>query len=430
MSVRMAEGNTNQYRALGLWTRLAWRLYEHLPTSAENLLARWYRYVLPFRNLRIPISIVRGQARVLSSAATVLVAGDESRVECLIGRLFEGPATREPIGTVPLWRLESTLQRLGKSADLTIVRLDRFSSKLFLGRDYLAVPEWIGSTLEMPANLETLTRGNASLRSDLRLVRHNELAPEVSHDEGDFLHFYHAMYVPFIRNRHAGQAFVRNIYWMRRAFRRGGLIWVLKDGQRVCGLLFRTCGRMLKSFSLGTAGGGWQPVAAGGNIATDLFVLQHAQSLGCDVIDLGGSRPLLDDGVLRYKRKWRMRLVEKQDTHSDFLVGWKGLTPPALALLSNLPLIFRDSDGLAALHVIDGETPPGETELRRLVRSIWVPGLRRLYVASTSGWEDIRKGPDHTLLVDPCLSGTLTPRSMLSLAKEGPNLAYPPQGQA
>jgi len=394
------------------WTRLAWHVYEHLPTVAEMFLGSCFRYALPFSHLRVPITIVRGSTRSDSQPATIIVAGDAHHVDHVIHRFLEAEPRREALGKVQLWTLPSTLRRLRPSGDLTIVRLDRVSAGLFFGTDYLAVPDWVGSVLTVPDNLEALTCGNRSLRSDLRIVRRNSLKHEVVEADADFTQFYQTMYLPFVRRRHAQHAFIRNDYWMRRAFRRGGLMWILQDGQRVAGLLFRRRGQVLYSVAIGTARGEDRFVREGANIATDLFVLEHAKRLGCTLIDFGGSRPFLNDGVLRYKRKWGVTLVDKQDARYDLLVHWNRLTRPVLAFHSNVPLIFRDEDGLSALCLIERDSPIAQAEVSKIHRSVWIPGLRRLYLAATSGWQNPKERPAQTVLLDLTDGRAFDPRAL------------------
>ena len=385
---------------LKLWNKLAWRVYEYLPVPAEDFLKRCFQYILPFKGLYVPIVILRGTTRPDGHQGTLLVAGTEQGVDYIINRFFDGEYQREMVGKVPLWKLARTLKHLRTSADLTIARVDRLSARLFFGADYLAVPEWVGSTLTVPDDITKLTRGNPSLKSDLRIVHRNGLTYEVTRAEEDFEEFYYKMHVPFTRKRHGKQAFIRNVYWMRRAFRQGGLIWILLGSLRISGLLFRRRGHMLQSFAMGTANGVWELVKVGAKIATDLFIVTHAKKLGCKVIDFGGSRPSLNDGVLRYKRKWAVNLIDKRDIYYDFLVYWNSFSEPVNSFLSHTPLIFRDDGGLSAIKVIDSDVPLTKTETEKLHRSMWIPGLKRLYLVSASGWKTVHDSPPKTVLID------------------------------
>lgn len=101
-----------------LWTKLAWRLYGVLPVVAYDILQWRHRYVLPFKNLRIPLVILRGSTRANNNHGTLLIAGDEHGIEYMSHRFFEGEPQQELLGKVPLWTLARTLKHLRTSADL------------------------------------------------------------------------------------------------------------------------------------------------------------------------------------------------------------------------------------------------------------------------------------------------------------------------
>ena len=212
-----------------------------------------------------------------------------------------------------------------------------------------------------------------------------------------------------MHNRHGQQAVIRNFYLMRRSFAQGGLVWVMQNSQPISGVLFQRRGNTLHSLAMGTINGEWALVKAGANIATDLFIVKHAKELGCRLIDFGGSRPSLNDGVLRYKRKWGMNLVDKHDTYFDFLVHWNSFNRSVISFLSNTPLIFRDHGGLSAINVVDCDKPATQTEAWKIYHSCWIPGLHRLYLIATSGWETEQDSPPQTTLIGPTSVGDCKP---------------------
>jgi hypothetical protein len=152
---------------------------------------------------------------------------------------------------------------------------------------------------------------------------------------------------------------------------------------------------------MGTANGEWAFIKAGANVATDLFIVKHAKELCCNFVDFGGSRPSLNDGVLRYKRKWGMNLIDKHDTYYDFLVHWNRCSSSVIAFLSNTPLIFQDNGGLSAIKVIDCDKPATNDEAWKTYHSNWIEGLHRLYIIATSGWETGQNSPPQTTLLGP-----------------------------
>ena len=123
----------------GSWTKPAWRIYEYLPVLAEKYINRCFPYILPLKNMYIPIAILRGPTRLKRHEGSLLIAGDQHDVYYLIQRFFEGKYRCESLGVVPIWSLARTLKELRRTADLTIARIDRLSSRLFFGSDYLCL---------------------------------------------------------------------------------------------------------------------------------------------------------------------------------------------------------------------------------------------------------------------------------------------------
>jgi hypothetical protein len=208
------------------------------------------------------------------------------------------------------------------------------------------------------------------------------------------------MYVPFIQRRYGEKAYIRNFYYLRRSFKQGGLLWVIQNNKPIAGLIFKRRGQVLQILALGTLNGERTLVKAGALTASYLFIIEHARELGCELIDFGGCRPLLNDGLLRYKRKWGMSINDKDDTYYDYLVYINNLSREVISLISNAPLIFRDNGGLSAISLMDGEKPAAEAEVERAHHSMWIPGLRQLYLVSTAGWKENTRSPVKTRLVD------------------------------
>ena len=307
---------THSQRKESRWfLRYAWWLYGYLPDGVEDFLKKHYRYLLPFKNLRITISILRGKTDLSSQEVTVLFASRENaETDYMIGHFFDGQYKLEIVENVWSWNLASTLRLLRQSTDLTIARIDRVSARLFFSQDYIAVPEWINLSLPVSEDLKIPPTRNHSLKDDLRIVRRSNLHPHYTQKTSDYDTFYNEMYVPFIQRRYGEKAYIRNFYQLRRSFEQGGLLWVMQNNKPIAGLLFKRRGQLLQILALGTLNGERTLVKAGALTASYLFIIEHAKELGCELLDFGGCRPLLNDGLMRYKRKWGMSINDKNDT--------------------------------------------------------------------------------------------------------------------
>lgn len=371
------------------------RTMSHLPDRAQARLTRDGLFVLTCLGLRrLPVVLLRGPTNPSGQIGTLLVVGQDPWVGYLPSRFFLDEPQREGIGNVSAWKLPAVLHRLGASADLTIVRVDRLWAQKFPAKDYLAVPEWVGMRLAVPDDLDGLVRSNRSIREDMRLVRRHNLQPLVTEGEERFDEFYDFMYGPFSRARHGAMAVVKNRHDLRRRLKKGGILWVLQDNQPLAGMLFERKNTTLDLQAIGMATGELPLKKRGIMAALYYYSIVHARRLSCTEVDFRGARPSLHDGLLRYKRKWGNTLYDKTDTYYDLLVRWNGVNGVVKDFLSHTGLIFRDEGSLSAIHADESQSR----------QALWIEGLHRLYLLSEAGCQPmmdegaslniVRPGPD------------------------------------
>jgi hypothetical protein len=346
---------------------------------------RYLSYLLPATELRLPLTMLRGPAGPNARPATMLVAGAESATRYLTERFFAAPPMREMLEPVPVWRLPAALERLAAAADITVARVDRHFAARYSPRDYLAVPEWVASRLPLPVDV----RGNSSVAGDLRKVRRDASMLEVSRELADFERFYADFYVPYIRNRFGNDAYTRGKAWSRRAFERdGGILWLRRDFAYLAGGLFQRRGRRLNLLALGLGEGNLALRREGLLARLYVELMAHATREGCTQLGLGGSRPSLRDGVLRYKAKWGAVLEPARAPLYWWLMRWNRLDGVVADFLSCTPLVFRDGDAFSGIACIaaEGDNP------QREAKQLWMRGLRRLCIVApgiASGVRDL-----------------------------------------
>jgi hypothetical protein len=350
---------------------------------------RYLSRLLPATELRLPLTMLRGRAGSEARPATMLVAGPEAALRYLSERFFAAPPTRELLARVPVWRLHSALERLAPAADLAVARVDRHFASRFSSREYLAVPEWVSSRLPLPVDLQALARGNSSVAEDLRKVRRDASTLEVARAPADFERFYADFYVPYIRNRFGTDAYTRGKAWSRHAFERGGgILWLRRDLAYLAGGLFQRRGQRLDLLAIGLGDGNLALRRKGLLARLYVELIAHATREGGTQMGLGGSRPSLRDGVLRYKAKWGAVLEPKRAPLYWWLVRWNRLDGAVADFLSRTPLVFRDGEALSGLACVDAAAENPQREARHL----WMRGLRRLCIVApgiASGVRDL-----------------------------------------
>jgi hypothetical protein len=242
------------------------------------------------------------------------------------------------------------------------------------------VPATVGSWGPVPDDPDRAALASPELRSEMRRLRRNPLHAEVSHSEADFEAFYDSMYLPFMRRRHGEFAFIQPRRGLRRVFAQGGLLWVRRGADRIAGGVFHQQGDVLRLSASAISDGDAALMRSGASAALYFHRIRLARACGCTRVDFGGSPPMLDDGLLRYKRKWGARLSADPESRSDYLVWWERPNEHVLDFLAHTPLIFRHDGELAAVTALDPASADEGRNVAERLRSSWMPGLRRLVV--------------------------------------------------
>jgi hypothetical protein len=291
--------------------------------------------------------------------------------------------------------------------------VDRLSAQRYFGRDYLIVPDWVGTSLTMPIDLGPLARRSNSIANDIRKARLHWPDVEVAHAQADFEMFYERMYLPYVHGRHGAQAYVHRKSDLQRAFRRGGILWLTRNGTTLAGALIERDGSTMALVSLGVADGEIALLKDGAFAALYVHCFDYARRHGCASIDMRGCRPSLLDGVLRYKRKWGPTLYDKGDVLHATLVHWGRLHDVVADFLAHTPLIFRDGDRLSAVAVVESRKPWTSGELRRARDRLWVGGLCTLTLILDAGDPADEPLPADTRVLDRTTLGNAGPRAVL-----------------
>lgn len=349
--------------------------------ALELRLKRLSSLALPVTRWRVPVTMLHGQAPE-GEAATLLVGGTGACQHYIASRFFAGEPRQEPLGRVPLWRLDAFLKEAGRRADLTAICLDRHSARLLPSQDWLRSPAWIDSRIQMQVQnaVRESARTSSSAARDLCAVRKNQFECVLSREAADFDIFYDKFYTSYILWRYQKHAQLSPRRGLRQRFKRGFILWVVRGGERLAGLLVTQAGQTLKMEVLGLANGREDLLRQGVLAALYVNVIRFAQQQGCCEVITGGSRPSLHDGLLRYKRKWGVSLCEKPEMNFELLLHWNHLSETVANFLSHTSIIHRDGGGFSALWAYPQHLPLTEERLAAEVRAIHTPGLRCLRI--------------------------------------------------
>lgn len=346
------------------------------------LLRWWVGLRLPFTSWRVSVQELCGTSRVSGQEVRMLAAGMPRWAAQVGPYFFAGEPVVEKATRVPVWSLRRHLDERKAAADLTLVGIDRISARLFLGKDYLAMPPLISTWQSVPEDqLEDSHR--SSVASDVRRVKKKGFASHLSKAAGDFDLFYDHYYKPYILDRHTTSARLTPRWMLKMVFRFGSIQWLTLDGERVAADLVMKQGRGYNLVVTGVRDGRQDLLRLGALAALYVHSPDHARQEGCTRILLGSSRAFLYDGLTRYKGKW-MDGFNQDDGHITanhvLLLRWNRLAGPVEEFLSSAGLIHHERSGYSALWAFPSHLPLSAENLQKQYARLKLKELYRFRI--------------------------------------------------
>ena len=220
-------------------------------------------------------------------------------------------------------------------------------------------------------------------RSDLKKIRKHGFTFRLSSSEEDFAVFYDTMYRPYITGRFRDAALIVPRAEFLHQCRMGKLLQVSLAGRIVSTALLQKVFGNLAFVWVGIADWNQETMRKGAFSALYFFTIQHGFEQGCRVIDFGPTRPLLNDGVFRFKRKWGTFVKERKSPEAGILLKPLRFTPQTTSFLMNNPFICSEKRGLSG-KILLGEGLAGKEDLENILKYYHIHGLSQLKVFSLS----------------------------------------------
>lgn len=298
-----------------------------------------------------------------SSALRIHYLGDGSQLSYLQSLCFANQFTILAEQTLKLTEVVS-----GKfpqeTADLRVYDFD-FPAQKLLQPQGIGIPYWLKQKIQINGSWEEyLGRMRRKTRREAqRMIRKFELETAVvaGSDFGET--FYEQLYKPYIERRHGESSVIIAKPEFMARIAGSEIIQLLFQGQVIAAAQLNVSDTVL---SIGWTGVREQDLdkgLRGAADALDYFCMKYAFDNGCTAIDMGHSRAVLSDGILKYKKKWGANIntgvVPQGKLVFQFLANAEKSCSedeqisdhPALQFLANNPLLSLHNGALTA-HIL------------------------------------------------------------------------------
>ena len=223
---------------------------------------------------------------------------------------------------------------------------------------------------------------NSSLDSDIRRIRSNNLTCELSNEERDCHMFYHHMYVPYISKTHRNEAVLISYANMSSKFKKCDLLFIKKDGECIAGILLAYSKRGARLWALGIKDGNRDYVHNGAIGALFYYSIEYLRGRGHRNVNLGASRPFLNDGILQFKNKWTPKSFKAGNW--GFLIETSSENPAARNFLLSNPFVFMDGTRFNGALFVNSSELSSPDNWERIHRKYYLSGMHKLIVYAFS----------------------------------------------
>jgi len=363
-------------------------LYRSLPSPLQRMVDPVKAFVKLLRAMRVSVWIVRGHELRSQIPLTLVYFGNTVETRKYWSRLVFGPSFEEVNSrALWLWQAAHRLRKGGFKYDLALMETP-YSLRALVGEGGVFVANWVSGWVNIaPEDMAALFK-NSSLRSDLRVIKRSGLSYEVTKDPRAFDDFYYHMYVPHISKTHGDTAVVMRYGPKRKDFEKCELLVVRRGGESISGVLLVYSDDGPRLWSLGIRDGDGGLMRDGGTAALFYFGCQYLSEKGFKKVHMGFSRPFMRDGVLRFKKKWGIRLT---DSDPVGVVLQANFTSAGVrAFLLNNPFIYVEHGSLKGAVFLEKLPESKNESLTSLLKDYEFAGLTGMAIGDFDAWEHSR----------------------------------------
>jgi len=267
----------------------------------------------------LPMYLLYGKEKTSGTTISILFISDKNSFSYLSDLLFSEEYTCKKIGNVCIWNVRRRLEKFSPGIDAVFIKSDRFYSNFFQKHGFTVIPEYISTMLDVSEPLEQIYKKfNRSAKKEIKQLEKHDYSYEISTDIDKLKFFYYQMYLSYAYRRYGKSARCVDFNVMRSVFEKGKLILVKDSDEYISGFLVHIDKDTVTITCSGIMDGKTDYLRKHTGAARYCFSILWTKENGFKQLHFGFSRPFLNDGVLRYKRKWGATV---RKCRSDFVAG-------------------------------------------------------------------------------------------------------------
>jgi hypothetical protein len=338
-----------------------------------------------FGTLKSDLWIITGNEESSNEKLTILYAGSVKNKNYLINLAFKDPYHETYIGKTSLWNLIKLIKKNDYDCPLVIAEIHNAFRRLFNKKKCFFVPCWVPGEVDI-SDISSLINDNRSLKSDFKRMKENELNFEITNEQNKLVDFYNSMYIPYISKVYGDSALMLQYEEMYNVFKNSDLLFIKKGKECIAGGLIVKIEYVPHIWVSAVKDGNSDYVKLGALQALHYFAFHYLHEQGHKKVSLGHTRAFLKDGVLQYKRKWRLELKGISKDGIGYLIKLLSRTPGTEAFFLNNPFIYADRGKLKAAIFVNKDELTSIDIFEKIYKNYYVEGISQLFIYLFGDW--------------------------------------------
>jgi hypothetical protein len=331
--------------------------------------------------------LIEGKERHHLHDLKTLYVGALSNRDFILSRIYDRYDVAKTTH-LNIWRAARWVRELGHLADLVVMDIP-WPYQFFLPRkNFIESPAWVSQRAEIHGEWPEVERrfSKEARTEDFRKIRKYGFTYETTTDAEAIEFFYDQMYRPYLMHRFGDLASVEPRWKIGHFAQQGKLLQIKRDDRVVAAAVLYEWDKCMHFLWTGTCEEPRSPQGRGAFSALYYYSILHAFETGCDLIDFEGTRPLLNDGVFLFKRKWGSCVYDGWSLDT-FLFRPQTFAQAVVSFFAHNPLVIRKENVLVGKVLFDREGQAcTSADLEVLIKKYGGNGLKRLEIGSTGGY--------------------------------------------
>lgn len=320
--------------------------------------------------LRINVWILSG-TEPAKLPLTIIFAGIEHNKKYFAKLVLNNFCTETYLGKAWRWNLMKLINKRARDCSLMVLEVNAAFYQVFGNKKSFFIPRWIGQEADISVNTPSFNR------HEKQINKHN-LQFEITNERTQFDKFYQGMYVPYITKVFGNTAVLMSYYEMEKNFNNGVLLLIKRDEEYIAGeiIVYEKNGPRLAG--LGVKNGNTDYLKVDVMLAIYFFAIKYLRQKGYNKLHFGSSRAFLKDGVLQYKKRWRLQVVNDKDV--GFLIKPLCWSNGVKEFFLKNPFIYLDQGVFCGAIFLEKDQLRSREDVEKIYKDYYEEGLSKVNI--------------------------------------------------